>query len=143
MTKTIAALLGTALLALTLSTRVSAADANSLEGTWKAEVKSSWGDTQIRSIELKDGHFTYEVKTADGALRLFAKGDFKLLEYGPFKAVRFTNIQGGESRNDLISVDDREMIYLKDYRTLYLASNFDQNRYDETVEAVGYKKQTQ
>src|SRR6186713_1412198 len=91
---------------------VAADELEALSGKWVAERSDSQGRTAKQIIEIKKDKFTFKVLRDGDQVALYAKGDVKAEQLGPFKAARFYNIQGGRSDSDLQPVeDDRTVIY--------------------------------
>lgn len=100
-----------------------------LEGKWTCKRKRSNGDEVTQLVEFKGSKFTYQVKSADGEVRIYAAGEVKTEKLGPFSVIKFFNIKGGESSSDLQPVDDdRVQVYVLDFDKLRLASGFDKER---------------
>jgi hypothetical protein len=121
---------GLAILSLLLFVDCSAfaGDLEDLAGKWSVK-KTNDGQTFTQTIEIKKDKFIFSIKGADGKLVLYAKGDVKIENLGPFRSIKFFSIQAGSSANDLESVDDdHNCVYTLSGGTLNLASNFDKER---------------
>jgi hypothetical protein len=114
-------------------------DLDALAGKWVAKVDAQ-GQTFKQVLEIKKNKFTFEVVRDGGETALYAEGDVKTEEYGPFKAAKFYNIRGGSSASDLQAVDDdRTVIYSLGYNEITVAANFDKERTEPPV-ATRYTK---
>ena len=119
---------------------VAADELEALSGKWVAERSDSQGRTAKQIIEIKKDKFTFKVLSDGDQVALYAKGDVKAEQLGPFKAARFYNIQGGRSDSDLQPVeDDRTVIYTLGDNELTVAANFDKER-AEPANATKYTK---
>ena len=115
--------------AMSVSVLAFADDLARLEGKWTSKRKASNGDEVTQVVEIKGSKFTFNLKGADGELRLYAEGELKTDKLGPFSIVKFFNIKGGQSSTDLQAVDDdRVNVYVLDFDKLKLASGFDKDR---------------
>jgi hypothetical protein len=138
--KNIALSLTTALVLSTLGPLGAVAnDLDALAGKWVAKVEAQ-GQTFKQTLEIKKNKFTFEVARDGGETALYAEGEVKTEEYGPFKAAKFYNIRGGTSASELESVDDdRTVIYSLGYNEMMVAANFDKER-AEPAAATRYTK---
>jgi len=115
-------------------------DLDSLAGKWVAEKNEAQGQVFKHVLEIKKNKFTFQALRDGGGIALYAEGDVKTEQIGPFKAAKFFNIQGGNSASDLQAVDDdRTAIYLLGYNELTVAVNFDRER-DEPAAVTKYRK---
>ena len=119
-----------ALLCLALTaTPARADDWDKFNGKWTTKKSNDEGRSWTQVIEIDKGKFKFRILSSDGAVRLHAEGDVKLEKHGPFNALRFYNIKGGESPDSLETVDDeRIVIYQLGFDTLTIAENFDRER---------------
>lgn len=114
-------------------------DLDALAGKWVAKVEAQ-GQTFKQVLEIKKNKFTFEVVRDSGQTALYAEGQVKTEDYGPFKAAKFFNIQGGSSSADLQSVDDeRTVIYSLGDNEMMVAANFDKER-SEPAAVTKYTK---
>jgi len=114
---------------------------DALAGKWVAKVDAQ-GQTFKQTLEIKKNKFTFEAVRDGGQTVLYAEGEVKTEEYGPFKAVKFYNIQGGTSASasDLQAVDDdRTIIYSLGSNEMTVAANFDKER-SEPATVTKYTK---
>jgi hypothetical protein len=113
-----------------------------LEGKWSLKKNSDrWGDV-TQTVEFKSDKFTYRIQSKAGDTLLFAKGSVKVEKLGPFKCIKFTDIQGGYSEDGLEAInDDRVAIYATGWNTLTIALNFDAYRDGEDPVADTFKKE--
>ena len=112
---------------------------DALAGKWVAKVEAQ-GQAFKQVLEIQKNKFTFEVVRDDGKTALYAEGEVKAEEYGPFKAARFYNIRGGSSAADLQAVDEeRTVIYSLGYNGMIVAANFDKER-SEPATATKYTK---
>jgi len=134
-------LLGGLLLGATLCSPAFAADTDALQGKWKAD-KEIDGKKVTYNLEIKADQFSFELKGSDGASRLHAKGKVKVEKLGAFKTLTLLDIKGGQTADDLQSVDDtRAFVYVAELTTLTLAANFDRERGSEGPNLTVYRKQ--
>lgn len=112
-----------------------------LQGKWTVKKNSDrYGDV-TQTLEVKDSAFTFRIQSKAGDTVLYAKGSVKVEKLGPFKCVKFVDIQGGYSESNLEAInDDRTGIYATGWNTLTLALNFDAYRDGEDPSADTYNK---
>jgi hypothetical protein len=111
-----------------------------LAGKWVAERSEAQGRNYKQELEIKKNKFTFKATGEGGQGALYAEGEVKTEQLGPFKAAKFFNIQGGKSAADLESVDDeRTVIYVLGNNELTVALNFDKER-DQPPMATRYTK---
>lgn len=122
--------LALAILCLTLIATTARADEwDKFNGKWTTKKSNDDGRTWSQVIEINKGKFKFRVLSSSGDLRLYAEGDVKIEKHGPFSALKFYNIRGGESEDSLETVDDdRVVIYQMGYESLTIAENFDRER---------------
>ena len=126
---------------LAVSVSAFADDLARLEGQWTCKRKVSSGDEVSQVLKIKGSKFTFQMKSADGEVRLYAEGDIKAEKLGPFFALKIFNIKGGQSSTDLQAVDDeRTQIYMLDFDKLRIASGFDKERDNDTPRVDLYTK---
>jgi len=114
---------------LFLGSSVFAGDLEDLAGKWSVKKTNDQGQAFTQTLEVKKDKFTFKIVGADNKLVLYAIGDVKVEKLGPFKSIKFTNIQAGPSADNLDNVtDDRVCIYTLSESGLNLASNFDKER---------------
>jgi len=129
-------------LAASITSPARADDLQALAGRWVANVTDSEGRTFKQVLEIKKDKFTFSVIRAQDQVALYAQGDVKTEQLGPFKAAKFFNIQGGQSASELQAVDDeRTVIYSMGYNEITVAANFDRER-AEPPTATKYTKDT-
>ena len=113
-----------------------------LDGKWRAKAKSDYGETQIRLLNIKGDQFTYEVQNENGDTAIFAKGKVKYNQCAPFKTIKFTDVQGGTSKDSLEPVNDEFVaVYFKSYRSFYLAMGYDTWHENGGPESVLFRQQ--
>ena len=114
---------------LLISSPVFASDLEDLAGKWSVKKTNDQGQKFTQTIEVKKDKFTFKITDADDKLVLIAKGDLKIEKLGPFKSIKFSNIQAGSKADELDAVDDdRVCVYTLSGNTFSLASNFDKER---------------
>lgn len=107
----------------------SADDLNALAGRWVAEKTNEQGRLYKQVLEIKTNKFTFKVLREGEQVALYAVGDVKAEQLGPFKVAKLFNISGGRSLSDLQPVDDdRTVIYTLGYNELTVAADFDKER---------------
>jgi hypothetical protein len=118
------------LLCLALTATTALADEwDKFNGKWTTKKSNDDGRSWTQVIEINKGKFKFRILSSTGDVRLYAEGDVKIEKHGPFNALKFHNIKGGESADSLESVDDdRIVIYQLGYDTLTIAENFDRER---------------
>jgi len=115
-------------LSLISTTSLLADDLQALSGRWIAEKTNDQGQPYTQALEIKKDKFTFKILRQQ-ELSLYAEGDIKTQEWGPFKAARFFNIQGGRSVYDLLPVEDeRTVIYRLGENEWTMATDFDKER---------------
>ena len=121
---------------------VSADDLDALAGKWVAERMDTQGRAIKQVLEITKGKFKYQITSPTEDRGIYAEGDVKVENLGPFKSAKFYNIQGGSSPSNLQPVDDdRTVIYALGYNELTAAVNFDKER-DEPPMATKFTKAT-
>ncbi|MBI2949910.1 MAG: hypothetical protein HYY23_19940 [Verrucomicrobia bacterium] len=101
-------------------------DLSKLEGKWSVKKTNNEGQTYTQVLEIQKAKFKFKLVGADNQTHLYAEGDIKLSKLGPFSAIKFFNIKGGASADQLEPVDDdREAIYMLEDNRWTLATNFD------------------
>jgi hypothetical protein len=122
--------LALALLCLAVSTTTARADEwDKFNGKWTVKKTNDDGRAWTQEIEINKGKFKFRILSSSGDVRLYAEGDVKIEKHGPFSALKFHNIKGGESADSLESVDDdRTVVYQLGYDTLTIAEDFDRER---------------
>jgi hypothetical protein len=114
---------------LVLSSPALAGDLEDLAGKWSAKKTNDVGQAYTQTVEITKDKFTFKILSAEGKVVLYAKGDIKVEKLGPFKSIKFSNIQAGDTADNLDPVnDDRVCIYTVGDGALKLASNFDKDR---------------
>jgi hypothetical protein len=105
-------------------------DATALVGRWSFKKVNDDGQKSTRILEIKaENKFAFQIVVEDNQVAFVAQGDFKLDKLGPFKAVRFFHIKGGEPGSDLNDMDDEyQAVYMLSEDTWTLASNFEKER---------------
>jgi len=112
-----------------VTSRAFAGDLETMSGQWSIKGTNDNGDTYTATIEFKKDKFTFRMMDSEKKTFLYAKGDIKLDKCNDLKTIKFTNIQGGQSADDLNPVDDdRSGIYVLDGDSLTIALNFDHFR---------------
>jgi hypothetical protein len=104
-------------------------DLEALAGKWVAEKNEAQGPAFKQVLEIKKNKFTFQVLREGGQTAIYAEGEVKTEQIGPFKAAKFFNMQGGSSASDLQPVDDdRTVIYVMGSNEMTVAANFDRER---------------
>jgi hypothetical protein len=104
-------------------------DSDALIGKWSVKKVNEDGQKITQTITIKKGKMVFQRLGADGQIMLYAEGDTKLDKIGPFNALRFVNVRGGMSADNLQDVDDEFVsIYRLDGDNLMVASFFDKER---------------
>lgn len=122
-------LLSAALVLSLLSTSpLIADDLQALSGRWVAEKTNDQGQAYKQILEIKKDKFTFKIMRQQ-EIGLYAEGEIKTEQLGPFKTARFFNLQGGRSASDLQPVEDeRIMIYRLGENEWTMATDFDKER---------------
>lgn len=119
-----------------------AADIDRLQGTWTIKKKNAEGVEYKQEIEFKDSTFTFKVLSLEDKVVLYAKGKVSTDKAGNLKIIKFSDIYGGASAENLEPVyDDRAGVYRMGYNSFTIAMNFDGYR-DEDPTVDVYKKVT-
>ena len=79
---------------------------------WSVKKVSEQGQAYTQTIAIKKDHFVFEILAADDRLFLPAESELKLEKVGPFNAVHFLKIRGGESPSDLQDVRQQVCLHL-------------------------------
>lgn len=142
MKKQIISVLTILALAAALGTPAFAEDLASFAGKWTAQKTNGEGQKYMQQIEIKKNKFTFKISDPEGQTRLYAEGDVKLENAGPFKTIVFSNIKAGQSASEIDSIDDTyTSIYrLDDDGALLLVSNFDKERDSQKPSLDVYRK---
>jgi hypothetical protein len=112
-----------------------------LQGKWAGERKGRDGELYKFTLEFKGDKLTFEAKDPGGETRLMAKGTAKAEKSGAFNVLSLTDIRAGRSADDLQERDDtRASVYTLRDDKLYLASNFDKERENETPRVDEYTR---
>lgn len=112
-----------------------------IEGKWRLTRKDPRYGEVTQTVEFKNSSFTYRVVDKENSTVLYARGKACVEKLGPFKVVKLTEIEGGQSENDLWPTDDdRTIVYSVGWNTLTVALNFDRERPEEEVESQKYTK---
>ncbi|HEY3855593.1 MAG TPA: hypothetical protein VGO67_14475 [Verrucomicrobiae bacterium] len=129
MKKSLGFLVGVLSLFLLVGSSAFAGDLEDLAGKWSVKKTNDQGQKYTQSIEVKKDKFTFKIIDADDKVVLIAKGDVKIEKLGPFKSIKFSNIQAGSKTDELEAVDDdRVCVYTLSGNSFSLASNFDKER---------------
>lgn len=103
-------------------------DLSALAGKWVTTRTDDQGRSAKQVLEIKAAKFTFKIMREEQLL-LYAEGEVKVGTAEALKTVRFHNIRGGRSADDLQPVDDeRSGIYLLSGGELFMAMNFDRER---------------
>ena len=114
-------------------------DLDALAGKWVTERSNAQGQSSKQVLEIKKNKFTFKANRG-GEGSLYAEGEVKTEQLGPFKVAKFYNIQGGTSPSDLQAVDDeRTVIYQLGTDEMTVALNFDKER-SEPPMAIKYTR---
>ncbi|NLH74596.1 MAG: hypothetical protein GX456_16225 [Verrucomicrobia bacterium] len=112
-----------------------------IEGKWTLKKKDPRYGEVTQTVEFKNNSFTFRVVDKENSTVLYAKGKASVEKLGPFKVIKLTEIEGGQSENDLWPTsDDRTIVYSAGWNALTVAVNFDRERSDEEVESQKYTK---
>ena len=126
---------------LSLCLSIFAADTDELQGKWKGGREID-GNKVTFNLEIKKEDFRFELKDANGDTQMFVKGTIKVEKQGEFKTLLLRDMEGGQSENDIQSIDDtRSFVYVTGWKTLTLAGNFDRQRDNEEPTLTVYRKQ--
>ena len=140
MKRTTLSLLAALTLGSLLPLAACADDLQALTGKWVADRKDDQGRAFKQILEIKQDKFTFKILRDGDELALYAKGEVKAEQAGPFKVAKFFKIEGGRSADDLQPVDDdRSVIYILNGNELTTAVNFDKER-EEPPTLTKYKK---
>jgi len=104
-------------------------DSDALMGKWSVKKTTDQGQSITQMLTIKKGKSVFQILGAEDRVVLYAEGDLKVEKFGPFNAVRFANIRGGNSADNLQDVEDEYVsIYRLEGDTLMLATAFDKDR---------------
>ncbi len=116
-------------------------DLAQLAGKWSFQKTNSEGQAYTQSIEITKDKFVFKLLRSNAETAIYAEGKVKLEKSGPFNVVKFTDIQGGTSKDELQPIDDdRVSIYVLDDDKWTLAANFDKDRDDQKPSLDVYVK---
>src|SRR6185436_2355098 len=119
------------LMAATIGHYAMAAD-SAINGKWSMKRTNSEGRVATQQMDISGDKLIFELRNADGELRLYAKASFKTEQAGTLKYFVLSDIEGGRSADDLQSVPDtRTSVYTLREGKLIVASNFDRDRDNE------------
>jgi hypothetical protein len=128
MTKIFTFILAALSLCAAFGTTAFAGDLEDLAGKWSVNKTNENGQAYTQVIEFKKDKFTFKI-AGGGKVFLYAQGDVKVDKLGPFNSIKFFNIKGGQSADDLQTVDDdRTIIYRLQDNKFTVANNFDKER---------------
>lgn len=103
-----------------------------LQGKWSVTKTNRENQRYSQVLEITQDKFAFQFVGDDAQVRLFAKGTAQAEKAGPFDVLKFSNIQGGRSAEELAPVDDtRAAVFTVREGKLFLASNFDKERANE------------
>src|SRR5450432_4616299 len=85
---------------LLIGTSAYAGDLEDLAGKWSMKKTNDQGEKYTQTLEVKKDKFIFKIMSADDKLVLYAKGDVKVEKLGPFKSIKFSNIQGGSKEDE-------------------------------------------
>jgi hypothetical protein len=112
-----------------------------LQGKWTGSRTNRSGDLYTFTLEFKGDKMTFEAKDPGGDPRLVAKGTAKSEKSGPFEVLTLADIRAGRSADDLQERNEtRTSVYVLREDKLYLASNFDKKRENETPRVDEYSR---
>jgi uncharacterized protein (TIGR03067 family) len=118
-------------------------DLEDLAGKWSVS-KSKDGAQFKQVIEIKKDKFVFHIINGDQKEILYAEGKVKLDKASGLKIIKFVEIQYGQSKEDLQTLDDdRTDIYTLRDGKLLLVSNFDKERDDQEPQVDAYIKSTE
>ncbi len=107
---------------------IPADESESLSGNWVAEKSDGQGRAYKQVLEIKKSKFIFKILGGDQTV-LYAEGDVKTEQLGPFKAAKFFNIKAGKSASSLEpSDDDHTLIYVLGDDEMTVGVNFDKER---------------
>lgn len=140
MKKFLAVLGGLLVLLLAGAASGRAADLDAIQGKWTIKKTSDRG-TFTQTLEFKKNKFTFKMAGEDGKSVLYAEGEVKVEQIGPFKSLRLFNMKAGKTADEAESVDeDRTVIFRVDDDGLVVVANLDKERSEKPSLDV-YKKQ--
>jgi len=114
---------------------------DALLGSWSGKRTNQDGQVVSQLLEFKKDSMTFKITGADGELQFFAKGTVAVQKFGPFQAVKITEIRAGQSEDSTEAVDDERMsVFVVNGDTLTLASNFDKVRANQPPRAEAYSR---
>lgn len=106
-------------------------DLDALQGKWTAK-KSGDNGPQTMNLEFKKNKFDFHL-SSDGGGGFVVKGDVEVKKAGAFSTIRFRATKVGPNETDLSDSDeDRSMVFSMQNGKLYIASNLDLERENET-----------
>ena len=115
--------------ALGYASALAADDLDALAGKWSVKKTNDQGETYTQTLSIKGNKFIFQIVGAEDRVRLYAEGELKLDQLGPFHAAHFIHIRGGASPSELDDVDDEYVsVYRLDGDSWMMASNFDKER---------------
>ncbi len=108
-----------------------------LQGKWECKKKDEQGNKLTLTLEIKKDKLKFKM---EGDSPLVATADVKLEKLGPFKTFTAIHVKAGSSEDALDDVsEDFSHVYQLDGNTLYVVSNFDQQR-EQAPSMDVYKK---
>lgn len=114
-------------------------DLAKLEGKWSVKKTNKDGQSYTQVLEIKKDKFKFSMLAGGGEVFIYAEGDIKLSKLGAFSAVKFFNIKGGSSADQIEPIDDdHESIYVLEENSWTITSNFDKPRDDQKPTADAY-----
>jgi len=112
-----------------------------LQGAWSGKRTNQEGQVVLQLLEFKKDSMTFKITGADDEVQFFAKGAMAVQKFGPFQALKITDIRAGRSEDSTEAVDDeRTSVFVVDGDTLTLASNFDKARASQPPRAEAYSR---
>jgi len=116
-------------------------DSAALQGNWSVKKTNDEGQHFTQSVELKKDKFIFRITGLDNQFAFHAEGDVKLEKLGPFNAIRFYHIRGGQSADNLRDIDaEYTVIYVLDQDTWTAAMNFDDDHGHQKPGVDVYKR---
>lgn len=117
---------------------------SAIVGKWEYK-KEIDGNMALYSMHFKkDSTFQFWLKSADtGMIFMYAEGRVTLTSLGPFTELKLDKVKASQSADPdtLESVNYvRSYVVQTGYKKLFMASNFDQDRENESPEVLTYKK---
>jgi len=116
-----------------------ASDLAALQGRWTVAKTSQEGQAYSQVLQFENDQLTFQILGSDSKVRLISKGTVKSTKAGPLDLLSISGLRAGRSEQEMQPVDDTRTLVctVRDGR-LFLASNFDRVRENETPGAETY-----